>query len=62
MGTFKDRNDVGNGPNERQPSKEYQKKLTEEHFEVVQLRAICLLQNYKIILHKMYRVMENIGS
>lgn len=46
----------------REPSKEYQKKLTEEHFEVVQLRAVSLLQNYKITLHKTCSVMENISS
>lgn len=46
----------------REASKEYQKKLTEEHFEVVQLRAVSLLQNYKITLHKTCSVMENISS
>lgn len=46
----------------RKPSKVYQKKLTEDQFEVVQLKAISLLQNYKITLHKMYSVMKYIGS
>lgn len=46
---------------EREPSKVYQKKLTEDQFEVVHLRA-TLLQNCKITLHKMYSAMKYIGS
>lgn len=46
----------------REASKVYKKKLTEDQFEVVQLRAISLLQNLKITLHKIYSVMKYIDS
>lgn len=46
----------------RSSSKVYQKKVTEDQFEIVQWRGTSLLQNYKITLHKMYNVMKYTGS